>query len=80
MDSLFKYKLDYHLDISVAIVKFMVFDSLLNPKPKLKVGLDNTKILTTWFKSLSDDLAKIKINQNSTYNMVHNLKDVVSWC
>ena len=74
-----KYKFDDHPAMSVDITQFTVCSYQPNPTSKLKVDLGKNKSLPGQFESLSDDLNKFKINQNSTYNMVGNLKDRGSW-
>ena len=75
MSQVVHFKFDDHPAMSVDITKFTVCSYKPNPTSKLKADLGNNKSLPGQFESLSEDLNKFKINQNSTYNMVGNLKD-----
>ena len=46
-------------------MKFTVCNSTPDPTPKLKVYLDNLRILPAQVKWISDKLNKVKSNQNS---------------
>ena len=61
--------------------KFRVWNSPSNLTPKMKFDLEKLKNLPDQVKSLSENLTKFKSNQNSTYDMVHeiNCRGVWKW-
>ena len=70
-----KYKFDDHPDMSAAITKVAVCNYPSNQTSKMEADLEKLKSLPAQFKFLSDDLAKAKSNQNSTYDMASQPKN-----
>ena len=73
-----RYKFDDHPYTSVVITEFTVCKSPSNKMSKPKVYLENIKNLLDQVKLMLGDLTRFKSNQNSTYGMVHNPKDIGS--
>ena len=53
------------MDVSASVIKLFVCISLSNTISEFKVDLDKLKILPPQFKSLSDDLVKVKKKRTS---------------
>ena len=62
-----------HPNMYAAIIKFRVWNCPSNLTPKMKFNLEKLKNLPDQVKSLSENLTKFKSNQNSTYDMVHEI-------
>ena len=61
-----KYKFDDHTTMSVEITQFMVFNYPSNKTSRMKVDLEKFKSLPDQVKSLSENLTKVRNNQNYT--------------